>query len=479
MAIHEDLPFEVLSLCFVPLPLRDRVVASHVCQRWRTAAVTSPELWSALCFDHKLEQREVFLSILERSGAGQLDATWRFQRGAVGSDLLAANMWRVRGLSFILHDHDPDFGDVPEGLLVCRAPVLERLHFDGSGRFTIPAGWDDRGAPRLRELSVSSFAFDPQCRRFGALRRFRGVLPAGWDAHMRLHGLFQLCPGLVELELGGFNTLNQHLLPHGPMPPTLSRLVFLDRTYSIDYGPLLESLMGLPQSVKLPGAIDFYPALKLFDARVDSPFTLTCHTIPAVFEDGAEHPGKLSIRMQDGLSYTLTTIVGNLRVALDCVARATPYLRNVGTLTCPAEFFDRLLKLQPTLPALQSLTIAVGGKRPFGDLNYCHFQRSGHVVVPQLRTLFIDTTAIDRDFAASARDWFLRTLPRTLRAWLHVGQPKLAALHLFLREDLVSTSVSVSLAALLPCAETVFVGWRDGWEHGIEGRGEWYPAPAA
>ncbi|EJD38539.1 hypothetical protein AURDEDRAFT_187714 [Auricularia subglabra TFB-10046 SS5] len=480
MATVGDLPLELLSCCFLPLPFRDRIRASHVSKRWRRAATEFPEFWSTLTFDHESRHHDAFLSALRRSGASLLDATWAPPRVRPyqGLDTLVANMSRVRALAVRSNAWTHEGDEFPAGLLSAPAPQLEELYFDSKAYLTIPGNWGGTGAPRLRSISVNRFGFDASCGPFHALRRFRGSMRPMGSARLDPRSIFRLCPALAELELCEAGSFDALCLAEGPIPPTLTSLLFLRAREAIDYQPLLDAVMATLPHLELSNSVDILPALRHYATYAGTRFRMACtirRTLPTPLEREMK-PDVLVVRLENGGPRTLTCETSALHDALDGMRALVPHMQHLAHLECATEFFAALLRQDAALPFLESLTLRVSGDRPYGDLNYCHFKRAGRLRVPRLRALIVDAAGVDALYATGVPNWLFGTLPATVSSWLQFDDRKLDTVHLFVTRGAPAPVPhgAERAGALLSWAARVFVGWKGDWEKGLFQQGIWY-----
>ncbi|EJD38519.1 hypothetical protein AURDEDRAFT_172451 [Auricularia subglabra TFB-10046 SS5] len=499
MATIEDLPLEILGLCFLPLSFPDRLRPSHVSRRWRSAA-SDPAVWSQLRFDHKPHHHDTFLVALARSAEVPLCALWTSARlsGEPGFDLLEAHMSRVRTLSLVQPGCTPFYEDLPVRLFNAPATLLEEFNFQANSSVILPAQWSGSGAPRLHTIRVSYFSFAPACAQFRSLRRFRGSLGRTLVDPVTL---FELFPGLVDLELCEVTDEIVRRLNEIQIPPGLSRLSLLYALRPIDYRPFLTSVAATIRFLSLSGAADVLSSLKHYTSCVSGLFSMTCRIFrfdgihyndePSDFDRLFENSGlsafryssadeshvdSFDISLHDGGSFTLNCQTHARTLALDSTPTLVPHLRNLAHLNCAAAFFARLLRTNATLPSLQSLTLLVYGMRPFGGLASCDFQRRGHVRVPQLRALTVDTTGGIWNYGAVAPNWFFATFPATVSAWLQFDEPKLRLARLFVDRDRPFEHRASRAVALLSKVEKAFIGSRADGGKGLIEQGMWYLA---
>ncbi|EJD38542.1 hypothetical protein AURDEDRAFT_116507 [Auricularia subglabra TFB-10046 SS5] len=476
MAAVADVPTELLVFFFVLLSFRDRVRVSHVSRRWRAVATEHTELGNRLAFHHRPEHRTTFLAALRRAGALPLEATWMFNAPqSAGFDILEANISRIRVLSVQGYCADTDL-ELLDRLLARPLPLLEEFHIEKSLAFNIPQEWTNGGAPRLREIALSRFNFHPTSGRFRALRCFRGSVQSYSYGPFYPSRIFELCPALAELELSGINGHLLRFLAEGQIPLTLTRLVLLpsrsssfEQRGTLDYEPLLHMLGRMPAFLAITLASDVSSAAKHYVAHVRTQFRATCtiHHSQNVYDTDA-----FDVRLDNGGLQTLTCNMTDLRAALNSAPNLVPHFDNLAQLECATEFFERLLRVSPTLPSLHSLTLLVSGGRPHGDPNYCHFQRAGRLVAPRLRSLAVDSSSAQPGLAFGTPLWFARALPATAADWLRFDAPRLETAYCYMHRCV--RSLALRPEELLSWAARAFVGWRADWERGLAEQGTWY-----
>ena len=163
---------------------RDLVIATHVCQRWRSTLVSSPSLWT--CFritsDHNHDVNRT-LTYLERSKLAPIDIRVKIDtpRSLDAFRHLAPHIAKTRTLDIV--GHHTKVREAP--LLLCApSPILQHLEFCVyGGPMRLPDDFLGQHVPLLRSLTL-------------------------YGIHPGFESLFPL-PSLVEFNL---------FLPNGPGP---------------------------------------------------------------------------------------------------------------------------------------------------------------------------------------------------------------------------------------------------------------------
>ncbi|EJD38518.1 hypothetical protein AURDEDRAFT_172450 [Auricularia subglabra TFB-10046 SS5] len=390
-------------------------------------------------------------------------------------------MWRVRSLEIaVRYEHQgflhPEETDDP--FPIVPTPRLEELRVISGRCFTIPAAWSGTSAPRLRSMLLQGFKLDPACQQFRSLRRFRGLLvclPKGTFQDLRR--FLVLCPVLEDIELLGASNPYLQWLPVGARH-ALASYVLSEVLGMINYNQICKWVGPIPRQMRLSHSTDFMSLFAFFEGHVTETFSLSC---PTTGVDRHRNPQDRPIEFHT----TLTSATGtslefdtcNRTPYVTSLRDAIPSLGLLAHLECTVEIFDNFLRLSPTLPSLETLSLVLGGERKFSDLNYCYFQNVGTLYAAGLRVLSIDTTQLPcgraetGDLATAALTWCTRTFPRTVTAWLHFDRPRLAAVNCVVVSDSGHTLDTLSIDRLLERAEEFRIVQRQA-NQAVEGS-EW------
>ncbi|VDB95468.1 unnamed protein product [Peniophora sp. CBMAI 1063] len=207
IAGHSRYTLRVVALAWIP-------GVTHVCSRWRTAAVSDPSLWTQIPVMLGLHWLRTFLS---RSRADTVTIDWKslermdpdeiqysFSRQQVEEEVISHHSERLRNLIAVFDDHK-------DRQLLCRPwPVLEDLEVSYSAKLSTPLGFFNREFPSLRRLtwrqysSSDSGAFLSQALSLGSLTYLRLVFARnidGWPINTLLDVLGHLTM-LRHLQIG-------------------------------------------------------------------------------------------------------------------------------------------------------------------------------------------------------------------------------------------------------------------------------------
>lgn len=83
LSFIESVPAEIISLTIGQLPLRERIIASHVCHRWRTISLGTASLWCQInltrdpldmidAFFERSKAASLYVHYLQRNGSDAL-----------------------------------------------------------------------------------------------------------------------------------------------------------------------------------------------------------------------------------------------------------------------------------------------------------------------------------------------------------------------------------------------------------------------
>ncbi|EJD39749.1 hypothetical protein AURDEDRAFT_116060 [Auricularia subglabra TFB-10046 SS5] len=212
------IPLEVLASCFAYLPFRYLIDASHVCQSWRAAVLSTPALWYKIAPGSHCTP-EVLQMALARTGAMPLDLQLMTRDHSPSEDLysvLAPYSRQIRHLVW--------YCDRPTSPWEFPAPIMEA--FCSSSTQIITAGFLGGCAGRLRYLYLQCAQFPAECPAISTVTDLNVVLTPfdEDDRPSNLGGLWDLFPGLEWLQILGVIRQTAHLLPAGTAPSSLREL---------------------------------------------------------------------------------------------------------------------------------------------------------------------------------------------------------------------------------------------------------------
>ncbi|EJD46630.1 hypothetical protein AURDEDRAFT_144651, partial [Auricularia subglabra TFB-10046 SS5] len=209
---------EILVACFVRLPFRSRIRASHVSRSWRAAALAYPQVWSEIVLPHRMRNRPALL------------ATALSRAGDLPVDLKVESMYppNTKFLDCILAPYRHQLRRVEwrameqSGLWSLPAAGLEYL--DCFRGLELAPGFLGGKSGVLSSLHLGSCNLPPLCPALSTvvdlyIRSMRLVTDAS-----SFRRLFELFPQLESLSLTELDQRFSESLPPGPAPPTLRRL---------------------------------------------------------------------------------------------------------------------------------------------------------------------------------------------------------------------------------------------------------------
>ncbi|EJD39779.1 hypothetical protein AURDEDRAFT_116062 [Auricularia subglabra TFB-10046 SS5] len=212
------IPSEVLAAWFAYLPLNYLIDASHVCQSWRAAVLSTPALWSQLAPRTHCPP-EVLRMALSRAGARPLDLKLVTRGPSISEGLYSAIAPYSRQIRYIAWHCDQT-----TGLWEFPAPIMEC--FCSSSTQIITERFLGGCAGRLRYLYLQCTQLPEECPAISTVTDLNVVLTP-FDADespSNLGGLWDLFPRLEWLQILGVIRQTAHLLPVGPAPSSLREL---------------------------------------------------------------------------------------------------------------------------------------------------------------------------------------------------------------------------------------------------------------
>ena len=262
----------------------DLVVATHVCQYWRSTLTSSPSLWTRFQFTSSHVDRA--LAYLERSKSAPIDANLNFLQDREVFKHLAPHIARTRSLSI----RGPYHNDIQAACFLLRtpSPTLQYLKVDTSGGLAhLPDDFLGRQAPSLRSITFNNIrpALESPLP-LPSLIKFELFLSEG-TGPFRMGALFRFlseCPQLRKIcinsrEMAQDDTPDQVIL--------LESLVKLDYTCStVDR---ILPCLKLPRLERLRVSSSFGPGQKLVDLLPHGG-----HTLLAGATEIKYHSSKLS-----------------------------------------------------------------------------------------------------------------------------------------------------------------------------------------
>ncbi|EJD48728.1 hypothetical protein AURDEDRAFT_183272 [Auricularia subglabra TFB-10046 SS5] len=194
-----QLPLELVSAVFRHLDLKGCIKASHMCSRWRQAALSDPVVWSTVrTNDVSIAE---FEEILSRTGAAPVDIDLELSPDTEphAVRILVQHMHHVRHLTLdvCLQYYD----DTLAAAFCAPAPLLERFTLFASRRddIVLPHRLFGGVAPALRALILSTARLPMRCPALSLVESLMIWLPdAPPDPP---YSLSDVCPNLESLVL--------------------------------------------------------------------------------------------------------------------------------------------------------------------------------------------------------------------------------------------------------------------------------------
>ncbi|EJD39778.1 hypothetical protein AURDEDRAFT_128110 [Auricularia subglabra TFB-10046 SS5] len=223
------IPNEILAICFAFLPLRDRILVSHVSRHWRAVSLAHPAIWAKLDFFERFKNVPAVLDLaLSRSGRHPVhiyDCPGPDIRGVVARALAAhmshiQTIWCSYGRS-----------SVP---LTLPAPMLRTLRGNLDHELVIISPSFLGGHPgQLRTLALCAVLLPPVCPALSTITDLSLTGPSDVDQAAGFSRLFLLCPVLESLKLEQLQHSLAHYLPRTPSPQSLRKISL--ETIDADY----------------------------------------------------------------------------------------------------------------------------------------------------------------------------------------------------------------------------------------------------
>ncbi|EJD40697.1 hypothetical protein AURDEDRAFT_170322 [Auricularia subglabra TFB-10046 SS5] len=351
-AVAEQLPTEVLVMCFRAAPFEDRVSASHVSRKWRAIALSEHSLWATF------------------RRTGRVDPSSRDDDKLLSQ--LAAMLDRSRPFPFTLQLPSPSRGyrSYAERIATLLKPDFARMRdFDGpldlykrlnptalphlkflrlvtekyrgsQDTFEVPRDWAVHGAPLSRlELHAPNFIVSPNCIPSTTLTH---VCFSPTDDSYYVH-LFRWCPNVSSLELRGL--VDSSALPLAPVPPSLTMVALSGpENGAVEFGGPLSAWAGYPiRQLTVHGAASLDRPLNVFLASYSGPVKIDI--LRNVVEITESSPSSAAWRC---VVYPYSWARTNHLVALrgDCASRLT-------SISVPLDRFGAFFSAQLDAPVLR------------------------------------------------------------------------------------------------------------------------------
>ena len=241
---------------------RELVVATHVCQRWRSTLISSPSLWACFRFttSHDINRTSTYL---ERSKSAPIDigVSLDLPGGPEVFKYLAPHIARTRHLTIQGHHTKVHTACL---LLRTPSPTLRHLLLRANGGIVrLPDDFLGRQAPSLRSIILNGI-FQPFESHF--------PLPSLIEFNLSLwNGMGPLHVGALFQFLSGCPWLRKIFINAEEMPQTitLDRITSLESLVELDYlctpvGRILPYLR-LPRLERLQVSSSFGPGQNLAD----------------------------------------------------------------------------------------------------------------------------------------------------------------------------------------------------------------------
>ncbi|EJD36754.1 hypothetical protein AURDEDRAFT_174200 [Auricularia subglabra TFB-10046 SS5] len=182
-------PPEILALCFTFLPLRCRVIASHVSRVWRAIALDTPSVWATI--NHPNRDRAPSAAImrmaLSRSATLPIHFAYFDTVREDVANVLQSSMHRIEYLALILCNST--------SFIRCPAPLLRCLYLMSGIKVT--ADFLGNSVGRLTELHTTTLRVLAPCLSLSTLITLTAVRCE--EGALRL--LFASCPCLKVLSI--------------------------------------------------------------------------------------------------------------------------------------------------------------------------------------------------------------------------------------------------------------------------------------
>lgn len=350
------LPTEILAMCIGYLPLRSRIVATHVSHVWRAAALAVPAVWAHIDVPPRrlcnLEQLVKLL--LPRSGSHPVDLTLPTHA------LRDSTHWPL--LRFVI-DHFDHVRSFVWGAAIHRpmfsrpAPILESLDLpQGDG---LPDTGFLGGQPGvLRTLRLRDLILPDRCPAVATVAELDVALPQSSQSQSHLSQLFVLFPRLRSLSLR--SVLADHVAVLSGIRPgyPLSKLSLQTLHPNCDVFTLYDAwktgrmetvCLGAPlASILAPHVADCVSrALHLtVSITVNADNFLKSALLDAVAAEGKKH----SLDLSQGMSTE-----GGVAQLAEVLSAAQPSMAQLRSLEIPAAVFAALDVALPA--ALKMLTL--------------------------------------------------------------------------------------------------------------------------
>ncbi|EJD36755.1 hypothetical protein AURDEDRAFT_188286 [Auricularia subglabra TFB-10046 SS5] len=391
----QNLPNEILAMCFREARFDALLSASQVCRRWRAVALADRTLWTTYRrTEIKVDpihpaavMANQLSAMLERSHPYPFDVTLPSPRETGRSTytldvrvsaILGPKLERIQKydgsvLTFAMLN--------PDGQTMIRLRSL---------RLTAPArskpfcelflDWGAGRLPRLSELDLEGLVFvapKPGPPLY-ALEKLKCNASPSVHAYP---SLFQRCPNLMSLELR--EVTEATLLPPGPLPPSLHTVsLYIAEGVTTDFSQLLEAWTGSTiQKLTLYGSTTLSHPLGLFLSSCTGPIELATTSNCVSMARETAPPGQSDIHH---VVYPYSWAHQNQFLALhgECAAR-------LAFISIHLQHLDEFFATNLTAPVLSTFEVALHDAPPRSLIPGVLPKPSYGLSAPQLRGIVI------------------------------------------------------------------------------------------
>ncbi|EJD39764.1 hypothetical protein AURDEDRAFT_171213 [Auricularia subglabra TFB-10046 SS5] len=209
-------PDEVLAAIFDVVPVRDRLVVSHVCRRWRSVALAHPAIWADI-YELPRCKDGLALVLMALSRTGKYPVQLSLSTDCDGApELLSAlknHMDHIEQLSW-----GPGCESMP---LTTPAPLLSEIQ---GVSLDVPSDFLGGQVSTLTKIYMVQFYLPATCPALSTVTSLELHGPLSEDAAENYDKLFTLFPRLEYLRISLLHGDLADTLPTGPAPRTLQDL---------------------------------------------------------------------------------------------------------------------------------------------------------------------------------------------------------------------------------------------------------------